>query len=183
MSSGRKSQTFPAGTKVFTQMAPIAYDAAHMPEMMSEITICPMVEDDLDRILLIEQASFPTPWLRQHFLDELDSPHAFPLSAFDGDGRLVGYICPMLLLDEGHIMDVAVHPGCRGMGIGRLLVQRVLDDCRLRGASFVSLEVRVSNVPAITLYRGMGFVETGLRKRYYKDGEDALMMEFSFPAG
>jgi len=154
-----------------------------MPEIMNEITICPMTVDDLDQILAIERASFPTPWLRQHFLDELYSPHAFPMSAFDGEGRLVGFICPMLLLDEGHIMDVAVDPGCRGMGVGRLLVQQVLDDCRYRGASFVSLEVRVSNITAISLYKGMGFVEAGLRKRYYKDGEDALMMEYLFTAG
>jgi len=165
------------------KVACIAYDAVHMPEMMSEITICPMTVDDLDQVLPIEQASFPTPWLRQHFLDELNSPHAFPMSAFDADGRLVGFICPMLLLDEGHIMDVAVDPGCRGRGVGRLLVQRVLDDCRDGGASFVSLEVRVSNAPAIALYKGMGFVETGLRKRYYKDGENALMMEYLFTAG
>ncbi len=158
----------------------IAYDAGHMPEMTNEITICPMAEEDLDQVLAIERSSFPSPWLRQHFLDELNSPHAFPYSAFDPSGRLVGFICPMLLLDEGHVMDVAVDPSCRGKGIGRILVQRVLDDCRARGASFVSLEVRVSNEAAISLYRGMGFVETGRRKRYYKDGEDALMMEYVF---
>lgn len=140
-----------------------------------------MSEHDLDQVLAIERASFPSPWLRQHFLDELNSPHASPLSAFDTDGRLVGFICPMLLLDEGHIMDIAVDPACRGRGIGRMLVQRVLDDCRAGGAAFVSLEVRVSNVDAIALYSKMGFAETGRRKRYYKDGEDALMMEYLFP--
>lgn len=182
MPSGRKSQTFPAGTIAVYKAAAFAYDAVHMPEMMQEITICPMSGDDLEQILRIEEASFPSPWLHQHFLDELASPHAFPLSAFDADGRLVGFICPMLLLDEGHIMDVAVDPEFRGRGVGRLLVQRVLDDCRDGGASFVSLEVRVSNRAAISLYRTMGFVETGRRKRYYKDGEDALMMEYIISA-
>lgn len=162
--------------------APIPYHAGHMLEMTHEITICPMAEADLEQVLLIEHACFPSPWLRQHFLDELNSPHAFPLSAFDPDGRLVGFICPMLLLDEGHILDVAVHPACRGKGVGKLLVQRVLEDCHSGGASFVSLEVRLSNTPAISLYMGMGFVETGRRKRYYKDGEDALMMEYLFTA-
>ena len=61
-----------------------------------------------------------------------------------------------------------------------MLVQQVLDDCRAAGASFVSLEVRESNLPAITLYRKMGFVEMGKRKRYYENGEDALMMEYLF---
>lgn len=151
-----------------------------MVEISLEITICPMTEDDLEQVLSIEQRSFPHPWLRQHFIDELNSPYALPLSAFDGSGLLVGYICPMQLLDEGHILNVAVDPDLRGSGAGRMLVQQVLDDCRAAGASFVSLEVRESNLPAITLYRKMGFVEMGKRKRYYENGEDALMMEYIF---
>src|SRR6185369_13367228 len=95
-------------------------------------------------------------------------------------GRLVGYICLMLLLDEGHIMNVAVDPDLRGCGVGRMLVQKVLDDCRQAGASFVSLEVRESNPSAISLYRKMAFVEVGKRRRYYENGEDALMMEYIF---
>jgi [ribosomal protein S18]-alanine N-acetyltransferase len=151
-----------------------------MSEISLEITICPMTESDLEQILSIESRSFPHPWLRQHFIDELNSPFAFPLSAFNHSGLLVGYICPMLLLDEGHIMNVAVDPDLRGCGVGRMLVQRVLDDCSDAGASFVSLEVRESNLSAISLYRKMGFVEVGKRKRYYENGEDALMMEHVF---
>jgi ribosomal-protein-alanine N-acetyltransferase len=151
-----------------------------MTAAATEIIICPMKEEDLGQVLEIEQNSFPHPWLRQHFIDELNSPYAFPLAAFDPSGRLVGYICPMQLLDEGHILDVAVAPDLRGAGVGRLLVQQVLDDCRLGGASFVSLEVRASNFSAIGLYKKMGFAEVGRRKRYYENGEDALMMEFLF---
>jgi len=158
----------------------IAYYPTSMEMLPTEITICPMSLEDLDQVLAIEQQSFPHPWLRQHFIDELNSPHAFPLSAFDLSGRLVGFICPMLLLDEGHILDVAVHTELRGAGVGRLLVQQVLDDCRAAGASFVSLEVRVSNLQAVSLYRKMGFAEVGKRKRYYENGEDALMMEYVF---
>ena len=134
----------------------------------------------MEQVLSIEVRSFSHPWLRQHFIDELNSPYAFPLSAFDGSGLLVGYICPMQLLDEGHVMNVAVDPDLRGCGVGRMLVQKVLDDCRQAGASFVSLEVRESNLSAISLYRKMGFVEVGKRKRYYENGEDALMMEYLF---
>ena len=139
-----------------------------------------MKEEDLDQVLEIERNSFPHPWLRQHFTDELNSPYAFPLAAFDAAGRLVGFICPMQLLDEGHILDVAVDPALRGAGVGRFLVQQVLQDCRFGGASFVSLEVRESNVSAIGLYKKMGFIEVGRRKRYYENGEDALMMEYVF---
>lgn len=139
-----------------------------------------MSEEDLDQVLEIEAQSFPHPWLRQHFIDELNSSYGFPLSAFNPSGRLVAYICPMLLLDEGHIMNVAVDPAARGMGVGRLLVQRVLDDCRAENAAYVSLEVRESNLSAISLYRNMGFIDMGRRKRYYENGEDALMMEYVF---
>jgi len=141
-----------------------------------------MTVDDLDQVLEIERKSFPHPWLRQHFIDELNSLHAFPLSAFNIEGRLIGYICPMQLLDEGHILDVAVDPDLRGAGVGRLLVLKVLDECRCNGASFVSLEVRESNLAAITLYRRMEFAAVGRRKKYYENGEDALMMEYVFGA-
>lgn len=92
----------------------------------------------------------------------------------------MGYICPMLVLDEGHILDVAVHSNYRGKGIGRMLVERVLHDCSERGAEFVSLEVRQSNESAIGLYRQLGFLETGRRKAYYENGEDALLMEYIY---
>lgn len=180
--SGEKSN-LSAPDKGIYKPVPLAYHGRHMIEMTNEIVICHMSESDLDQVMAIELASFPNPWTRQHFLDELSSPYAFPLSAFDLGGRLVGFICPMLLLGEGEIMDVAVDPDCRGRGVGRMLVQRVLDDCLGAGAACVFLEVRVSNHAAISLYSEMGFVETGRRRRYYKDGEDALVMERLFTSG
>lgn len=151
-----------------------------MKKELREVTICPMSEADLDQVLVIEEASFPHPWTRTHFLDELRSPHAFPLTAFDAEGRVIGYICPMLIIDEGHVLDVAVHDDFRGCGIGRMLVEKVLTLCREGGAEFVSLEVRPSNVSAINLYLRLGFVETGRRQRYYHDGEDAVLMEYIY---
>jgi [ribosomal protein S18]-alanine N-acetyltransferase len=145
-----------------------------------DIVICPMTESDLEDVLAIESDSFPLPWSKTHFLDELNAPHSFPLVALDRDGAVIGYVCPMLLLDEGHILDVAVRKDYRGHGIGRLLVAHVLGEGRERGAAFVSLEVRPSNSAAIALYAGMGFVETGRRKRYYENGEDAILMEYIF---
>lgn len=144
------------------------------PDML---TIYPMGEADIEQVLCIENASFPRPWTREHFLHELRSPHAFPLAAMISASTVAGYVCPMQIMDEGHILDIAVHPDYRGMGIGRLLVEKVLEECRKRGAEFVSLEVRASNANAIGLYERLGFVVTGRRKRYYENGEDAVLME------
>lgn len=146
----------------------------------TEIIICPMTENDLDQVLAIEAVSYPRPWLRQHFLDELASANSDPLCALDQAGRVIGYICPMRLLDEAHILNVAVSPSARGRGVGEMLVRRVLEDSGSEGAAFVSLEVRVSNLAAIALYKKLGFAEVGRRRRYYENGEDALMMEYLY---
>ncbi|MBI1922431.1 MAG: ribosomal protein S18-alanine N-acetyltransferase [Geobacter sp.] len=151
-----------------------------MKQSIDTLAIWPMREADIEQIIKIESASFPRPWTRDHFLQELRSPHAFPLVAMISENVVAGYVCPMQLLDEGHILDIAVRPDCRGMGIGRLMAEKVLDECRKRGAEFVSLEVRPSNTAAISLYEGLGFVVTGRRKRYYENGEDAVLMEYRF---
>ena len=147
---------------------------------LTDIILCPMTENDLDEVLRIEQDSFPRPWTREHFLDEISSATSFPLVAIDTGSdppRIAGYICPMMVLDEGHILDIAVSSSCRRRGVGRFLVERVLALARERRAAFVALEVRASNHPAILMYRELGFTETGLRKRYYENGEDAVLME------
>jgi ribosomal-protein-alanine N-acetyltransferase len=151
-----------------------------MESKAGEIVICPMTEADLTAVLAIEVDSYRHPWTRDHFIQELQASYSFPLVAMTPDGILAGYICPMLLLDEGHILNVAVRRACRGAGIGRLLVERVLQECRGGGAEFVSLEVRPSNREAVSLYTRLGFVATGRRKRYYQDGEDAILMEYIF---
>ena len=136
-----------------------------------------MTGQDVEAVLAIEYESFTRPWNRDHFLDELKSVHAFPLVAVDRKETVIGYIFPRLLLDEGHILNVAVNRAFRGKGVGRRLVETVLRDCRDGGAVVVSLEVRMSNVAAISLYRLLGFVETGRRREYYENSEDAILME------
>ena len=151
-----------------------------MKDTCTNITICAMNELDLEDVLAIEAYSYPLPWTKAHFLQELNSPNSFPLVAMDFEGRVEGYICPMTVTDEGHILNVAVRKECRGRKIAKLLVERVLAECRIRGASFVALEVRPSNSRAIALYNGLGFTTTGRRKHYYENGEDAILMEYSY---
>jgi ribosomal-protein-alanine N-acetyltransferase len=165
------------GRKEFTTGLLFAYDCfrpAAVPVNM--MIIRPMTEQDLDQVLATEAASFAVPWSRGHFLHEMRSPLSFPLVAEDGDGGIAGFICPMQVLDEGQILDLAVSPACRGRGIGKSLVERALQTFRLQGASFVGLEVRPSNTAALHLYSRCGFVAEGRRKGYYENGEDAILM-------
>ncbi len=90
---------------------------------------------------------------------------------------LVGYGGVWINLDEGHITTIAVDPHCRGRSIGELLLNALIDQAIELGAANLTLEVRVSNVVAQSLYRKYGFEVAGRRKRYYTDdGEDALIM-------
>ena len=142
-----------------------------------ELVIRPMTAEDLDQVVAIEEHSFPHPWTSEHFRDELQSPHCFPLIALTAEGKIAGYLCPSLVVDEGEILDVAVRGDCRGLGIGRLLVTAALRVFKERGCQRVYLEVRTSNQAAISLYLALGFREAGCRKRYYENGEDALLMD------
>jgi ribosomal-protein-alanine N-acetyltransferase len=144
---------------------------------MEKAILHPLTEADLEEVLDLERASFQHPWNRDHILNEIHSPLSFPLLARLADGTCAGYICPMLVLDEGQILNVAVHPAFRGQGFGRLLVEAALEEFRKRVASFVALEVRPSNAVAISLYLHCGFVATGRRKAYYENGEDAILMK------
>lgn len=147
---------------------------------MNGITIRPMTLADLDWVMTLEAASFPSPWSREHFVGEICSPVAFPLVAAMDDGEHAGYICPTLIIDEGEIRNVAVRPDMRGRGIGRLLVETVIEQFAAMGTAFVSLEVRPSNRVALELYESCGFKAVGRRRNYYENGEDALVMEYVF---
>ena len=135
-----------------------------------------MYEADLDQVLTIEQACFPRGWNRSHFQAELASDRATCVVA-ELDGMIVGYLCLTVLLDEAEILDVAVAPDQQGRGIGAQLVQWACDEAAHRGAHLLLLEVRATSQPAIALYERFGFQRTGLRKAYYEDNIDAVLMD------
>ncbi|OGP98856.1 MAG: ribosomal-protein-alanine N-acetyltransferase [Deltaproteobacteria bacterium RBG_16_55_12] len=96
-------------------------------------------------------------------------------------GKIVAYVIYWLLPDEMDIHNLAVHSAYRRQGIGKSLLQEVIDEARRNGSSRVTLEVRRSNEAAQRLYYSLGFVERGVRKGYYSDdGEDALTMVLEF---
>lgn len=135
-----------------------------------------MYEADLDQVLTIEQACFPRGWSRSHFQAELASERASCVVA-ELDGRVTGYLCLTVLLDEAEILDVAVDPALQGRGIGAQLVQWACEEAIRRGARLLLLEVRATSQPAIALYERFGFQRTGLRKAYYENTIDAILMD------
>ncbi len=140
------------------------------------IEIRPMNRADLDAVLAIEHNSFKTPWKREHFEAELSGRHSFPLVALLGTD-VIGYVCLMSLFEEAQILDIAVRPEQRGRRVGVKLMERAEALAREQQAEFLSLEVRASSTPALSLYERCGFRRTGLRAKYYDNCEDAVLME------
>jgi [ribosomal protein S18]-alanine N-acetyltransferase len=135
---------------------------------------------DLPSVIAIERRSFPTPWSLAMFVLELSKPSGICLAAEDDDG-LIGYLVCARYEDVWHLMNVAVVPERRRRGVATELIEQLFDEAGA-GARF-TLEVRVSNGPAITMYQQFGFRSAGRRRRYYHDnGEDALIMWFESPA-
>lgn len=145
----------------------------HKPNMS---IIRPMIESDLPQVLAIEQVCFPEGWSHRQFLDELQNGRSVCVVA-EAEGRVAGYLCLSFLLDIAEVMNIAVDPARQGSGIGRCLLEWGCAEAVRRGADKIQLEVRASSSPAIALYRQYGFVQTGLRKNYYKNGIDAILMD------
>ncbi|ADI01344.1 ribosomal protein S18-alanine N-acetyltransferase [Syntrophothermus lipocalidus] len=136
-----------------------------------------MEPEDLDQVMSIEEVSFPTPWSRESYEGEMQNRLAHYIVG-DHEGQVVGYAGIWLIIDEGHITNVAVHPDWRGQGVGEILLNALIALAMIRGVQRMTLEVRPSNLPALRLYRKLNFLPIGLRRQYYSDtGEDAIVME------
>ncbi len=134
----------------------------------------------LPDVIAIEKKSFPQPWSFSLYLSELSNRMATYLVLLF-HSKVVGYIGLWTLLDEAHITTFAIHPNFRRHGLGKKLFQYALDFSHNQGCREILLEVRVSNIVAQNLYRTFGFTSYGIRKKYYNDGEDALLMKKIYP--
>ena len=144
---------------------------------MAEITLRDMTRDDLDRVMEIEYASFPSPWPREDMEYEIAQNHAARYYVLEEDGRVQAYAGVWFLIGEGHVTSVAVHPEARGRGFGERIVEHMMRGAMELGIQFLSLEVRESNLAAQKLYKKLGFRKADIRKGYYDDtGEDAIVM-------
>lgn len=142
----------------------------------SDLRVEPMRREDLDEVMALEKQAFTSPWTRQMFLRELEKEEGCYLVA-RCRGILVGYAGALLILDEAHVMTLAVREDHRRRGIGARLLLELIRKMEEKGARFLTLEVRKSNLPAIELYSRFGFQIMGERKHYYMDNlENALIM-------
>jgi [ribosomal protein S18]-alanine N-acetyltransferase len=144
---------------------------------MTEVFIRKMIWSDVPEVLSIERMSFTTPWSETAFLKEIYSPYSMTKVAVL-EGEIAGYVCASHLLDEGHILNLAVHPDLRRRSVATVLVRKVIDELRMKECKALFLEVRVSSHDAVKFYERFGFRSVGYRKDYYTlPKEDAVLME------
>ncbi len=136
---------------------------------------------DITEIMAIEGVSFPFPWTKGMFLNELsNAPSSISYAIRDLRHRkIIGYMFTKALLDELHLLNIAVDPQWRGKGLGRALIALVLNTALKKGMERVILEVRVSNRPALHLYKKFGFKQVCIRRNYYcSPTENALLLQY-----
>jgi ribosomal-protein-alanine N-acetyltransferase len=136
-----------------------------------------MTSADLVRVLEIEQGCYLQPWSVDLFQRELDNPVSHLVVAVHQQ-LVVGYVCFWSIAGEVEIHNVATAPECQGSGVGSLLLSAIFAYMDDQGIDSAFLEVRKSNVAAMRLYEHFSFVVTAVRKKYYPDGEDALLMSW-----
>jgi ribosomal-protein-alanine N-acetyltransferase len=141
----------------------------------------PMQQSDLDDVLGLEESVYPHPWSMGNFTDSLSSNYeAWVLR--DQDRELLGYFLLMAIVDEAHLLNVAVSAEKQGQGLGRFLLNQAVACARGLGMTSVLLEVRPSNTRALEIYERYGFKHIGRRKGYYpaanQQREDAIVMRF-----
>jgi len=145
------------------------------PSLSAGHTIRQLRQEDLAAVYAIECCSQEHPWSLSHFEAEYNNPVAtIDLSLVDGE--IAGFICTWLVAGELQIQNLATAVAYRRCGIAAHLLEHVLARSRSKGLQSAWLEVRVSNLPAIALYRRYGFEQHARRANYYHDGEDALVM-------
>ena len=135
-----------------------------------------MREEHIDQVYRIETDSFSIPWTRRDFENELKNNLAIYIVALDNN-EVIGYAGMWHIVNEGHIVNVAVKEERRRRGVGALMMEKFIEIAHAKEMIGLTLEVRMSNTAAQRLYYKFGFKAEGIRRRYYADtGEDAIIM-------
>ena len=147
-------------------------------ESSRDLLIVPMRRAHIRKIMPIEQQVYPRPWTAQVFVEELEQARVGKrhyLVGTIGD-ELVGYGGLLYVENDAHVTNIAVHPMWRSRGIATELLLDLAWEANRRGCEAMTLEVRHTNVAAQQLYRRFGFVPAGVRKKYYENRDDAIVM-------
>lgn len=135
---------------------------------------------DLPAIVDIENKSFTHPWSETMITQTFNNENSF-FFIVENQDKVIGYLSFDIITSEVYINNIAVLPNFRGHGAGQLLLSKLIDLCKEKMYYFITLEVRVSNQPAINLYKKLGFIKVGQRKNYYHNPtEDCLLMTLNF---
>ena len=154
------------------------------PAPLSKLRIGTLSIARIDEVLEIEKLSFTDPWSREMFRSELEVGGGTYARMAERDGRLLGYSVAVLVADEAHLGNLAVHPDARGAGVGQALLDDLLQVAEKRRATRLTLEVRESNERARKFYYRNGFIDVAIRKNYYRNPvEDAIVMLRSLRGG
>jgi ribosomal-protein-alanine N-acetyltransferase len=142
------------------------------------VRIREMEPGDLDEVMAIEEVSFPTPWPRRLFEEEIVREFSDALVAASAEGEgVLGYSVCWIVADESHLLNIAVRPDARERGVGSALLRECMLRSARAGAGRIYLEVRAGNASAIRMYEREGFSFLGIRRGYYADtGEDAVLL-------
>lgn len=131
--------------------------------------------EDNQGVTELEQECFLFPW-NYEMVKETQSQSSFLGFVAEDNGQLIGYVGAIFCFNQADIALVAVKPELRRQGIAQMLINRLIEGLLIKNVDELFLEVRVSNTPARALYKKMGFEEVGIRKKYYEDTEDAIVM-------
>ena len=156
-----------------------AVDAPRDPLAPHPPVIRGMRESDLDEVVAIDALSRLTPWSRRSFLEEMKNPlsYCFTLKRRnDPSDHTIGFLCFRIVGEESEVLALAVHPQHRRLGLGRQLMGFYIEFCSRRKVQVCYLETNASNQAAIDLYRSFSYRVIGVRPKYYREKEDALLM-------
>lgn len=142
------------------------------------VKVCKMSSDDVVEVFHIEELIHPNHhWSKESFYNELANNLAFYYCVKDENGKILAYIGTWGIFEEAHITTLGVHPDYRHLQLAQILMIQSIEKCYKDMIKYITLEVRESNIPAISLYEKFLFSSIGMRKNYYQDnGENALIM-------
>ena len=145
---------------------------------MKNVYVVTMQKYDVDEVFHIEELVHPNHhWSKDSFYNELANNLAHYYCVKDENNKVIAYLGAWHILEEAHITTVAVHPDYRNLQLAQVIIIKTIEDCYKNMIKYITLEVRESNIPAISLYEKFLFESIGMRKNYYQDnGENAIIM-------